>query len=318
MGYAYEDLDDAQFERLVVEVMRSYFGIGVESFAPGPDGGRDARFRGTAERFPSARGPWRGTTIGQAKHTNAINAHVHDPEFSSAKDGSVISKEIPRIRRLAASGELDNYVIFTNRRVGAISGTAIIERIVRETGISATRCFIAGTEYLDDILHYEPDVLRRARISPVDAPLVVSSQDLAEVILAIAEALAAPDPLEDSPVVERRWSMNDKNELNGMTPEFARLLNRRYMSLTKSIEDFLARPANSGVLRRYEAAADDFEMKIVAHRHDYQSFDRVYNYLVDLLFKRDGVLAAHRKLTRALVFYMYWHCDIGESPNAAS
>ena len=36
-------------------------------------------------------------------------------------------------------------------------------------------------------------------------------------------------------------------------------------------------------------------------------------YLVDLLFNRDAVLRqhAHKRLTRAVLFYMYWNCDIG-------
>ena len=34
---------------------------------------------------------------------------------------------------------------------------------------------------------------------------------------------------------------------------------------------------------------------------------------MDLLFNRDPVLRqhAHKRLTRAVLFYMYWNCDIG-------
>ena len=49
MAYAYEDLDNIQFERLVVQCAYKLFGSGVQGFAAGPDGGRDARFHGTAE-----------------------------------------------------------------------------------------------------------------------------------------------------------------------------------------------------------------------------------------------------------------------------
>ncbi|WP_230956777.1 ABC-three component system protein [Xylella fastidiosa] len=36
--------------------------------------------------------------------------------------------------------------------------------------------------------------------------------------------------------------------------------------------------------------------------------------LMDMLFNRDSVLAqsGYRSLTRALLFYMYWNCDIGK------
>ncbi|WP_342743283.1 ABC-three component system protein [Corynebacterium phocae] len=54
-------------------------------------------------------------------------------------------------------------------------------------------------------------------------------------------------------------------------------------------------------------------MTIVAHRQEYQSFDLVMNYLFDLLPKRDPVLrqTRYKRLSRALLYYMYWNCDIG-------
>ena len=48
--------------------------------------------------------------------------------------------------------------------------------------------------------------------------------------------------------------------------------------------------------------------------------DEVMEYLVDLLFNRDPVLRqhAHKRLTRTVLFYMYWNCDIGEVGDASS
>jgi len=53
---------------------------------------------------------------------------------------------------------------------------------------------------------------------------------------------------------------------------------------------------------------EEFELKIIAKRKDYQTFDDVMEYLLDLLFERDPILrqVAHKRLTRALLFYMYW------------
>ena len=84
------------------------------------------------------------------------------------------------------------------------------------------------------------------------------------------------------------------------------------MKETRRIGEFLAAPENSVALRHYEAAVEDFQLKIVAHRSEFQKFDHVFNYLVDLLFTRDAVLSKNRRLVRALIFFMYWHCDIGE------
>lgn len=115
-----------------------------------------------------------------------------------------------------------------------------------------------------------------------------------------------------------RVTYDEKNRINVMTPGFAKLLKDRYLHETQKIGRFLADPANSEVLRLYEGAVEEFQLKIVARRRDYQTFDDLFNYLVDFLFKRDGVLSRNRRLTRAIIFYMYWHCDIGETPDAAT
>jgi hypothetical protein len=43
----------------------------------------------------------------------------------------------------------------------------------------------------------------------------------------------------------------------------------------------------------YESVVDEFQLKIIAKRKDYQTFDEVMEYLVDLLFNRDAVLCQH-------------------------
>ena len=53
MKYAYENLGDEQFETLVVFLCQKLLGVAVQGFSKGPDGGRDAKFVGTAELHPS-------------------------------------------------------------------------------------------------------------------------------------------------------------------------------------------------------------------------------------------------------------------------
>lgn len=315
MAYPYEDLDDSQFERLVVHCSRPLFGPALQSFAAGPDGGRDARFEGTANNFPSAAQPWTGVTVIQAKHTNATNAHFSDSDFSSDAATSVLTEELKRIKKLIDAKDLDNYLLFSNRRLGAVASAGIVARVARETGLDRSRIFLAGLEYLDALLHEQPDLVARAGIDPIDGPLLVSSYALAEVILAIATGMDAALPANDAVVVDR-VAYDEKNRINNMSSEFAALLSRRYLVLTRQIEAFLADPANGEALKLYEGAVEEFELKIVASRADYQTFDDLFNYLVDFLVKRDGVLAANRRLTRTMVFYMYWHCDIGETADA--
>ena len=315
MGYAYEDLGDGQFEDVVIQVMRKLFGAGVQGFATGPDRGRDARFHGTAERFPSITDPWAGITVGQAKHTNDTNRHFSDSSFSGDADSSVLSKEIVRLKKLVAADELTNYILFSNRRLGGVVAPKLVKRISEEIGIPAQQVHLAGIEYFDDILREYPEVLNLANVDPLDGPLLVSSYDLAELILAIAEELGSVSSAKKA-VIVARVSFEEKNEVNSMSPEFAKQLMDRYLRYETQIRDFLADPENEESLRRYEAAVEEFQLKVVAKRKDHQSFDDVFNHLVGVLSGRDGVLAANRTLVRAMLFYMYWHCDIGETPDA--
>src|SRR6187551_2449728 len=118
MKFDYEDLSDDQFESLIVLLCQRLLGISVQGFAKGPDGGRDAKFVGTAELHPSKAAPWTGTTIVQAKHVNGYNASLSDPDFySEDSTATVLGEELPRIKKLRDDKELDHYMLFSNRRL---------------------------------------------------------------------------------------------------------------------------------------------------------------------------------------------------------
>jgi hypothetical protein len=111
----------------------------------------------------------------------------------------------------------------------------------------------------------------------------------------------------------QRVTYADKNRINKMTAEYAKTLRDRYLKETKQIGEFLSAPENTELLNLYESVAEEFQFKIIAKRKDYQLFDEVLEYLFDLLFQRDPILRQHgnKRLTRAVLFYMYWICDIG-------
>ena len=81
MKYEYHDLHSLQFEDLVIGICEELLGIGVQGFTDGTDGGRDARFEGTAQIFPSTQKLWNGITIIQAKHTRGINRAFSESDF---------------------------------------------------------------------------------------------------------------------------------------------------------------------------------------------------------------------------------------------
>lgn len=309
--YAYEDMSERQFEELVVAVGRQIFGIGLQGFAQGPDGGRDAKFVGTAEYYPSAASPWTGKTILQAKHTNAPYKNFSEADFySETSSETVLGKEMPRVRNLRFGGELDNYMIVSNRRLTGGAESKLRKVIAEACGIAEACVAILGTHDLDAYLKMYPDAAEQADVDPIDCPLIVSPDDLAEVVEALAASIDdAITVLESMPV--DRVSYDAKNEANNMSPAYAKRLRDKYLKDCGAVKDFLASPENARLLELYETAAEDFELKIIAKRKDYQSFDEVMNRLFDLLIDRDPVLRKRKRLTRLMVFYMYWNCDIG-------
>ena len=316
MKYAYEDLSPEQFEDLVVFVCQRLLGISVQKFAKGPDGGRDAKFVGTAELHPSRAAPWSGTTIIQAKHTNGYNKHFSETEFFSRKsDNNVIGEEIPRIVKLRGKGQLDHYMLFSNRRLAGNAESEIRAHISAKCSIPEESIYLCGVEQLELWLKLFPDIPALADLDPVDSPLIVSPDELAEVVQALdANKGAVALPTDDPPTP--RVPYERKNELNNMTAEYAKAQRRRYLKETKEIASFLAAPENAGLLGLYETVVDEFQLKIVAKRKDHQTFDEVMEHLADLLFNRDPILRANKRLTRAVLFHMYWNCDIGETGDA--
>lgn len=311
MMYRYEDLGDDQFEALIVLLCRYLLGVSVKGFAKGPDGGRDAKFVGTAQLMPSTAAPWVGTVIVQAKHTNGYNKSFSETEFYSAKsEKTVIGEEMLRVKKLREAKQLDHYMLFSNRRLAGNAEQTIATFLAKATGLPEGSIYLCGIEQLESWLKQFPEVAILANLDPIDSPLIVSPDELAEVVEAFAAHSALITKTIDAPP-EARTPYEVKNALNQMTPEYAKLQRRLYLKDTAQIRAFLAAPENQHILRAYETAVEEFELKIIAKRKDHQKFDAVMNYLVDLLFDRDPVLRQHKRLTRAVVFYMYWNCDIG-------
>jgi hypothetical protein len=315
MKYAYEDLSDDQFEHLVVMICQRLLGMGVQGFAKGVDGGRDAKFIGVAELIPSRAAPWNGTVIVQAKHTNRS---CSEADFFSAKsDETIIGKEIPRIKKLRTASQLDHYLVFVNRNLTGNTESDIRSHIAKECGLPEQSIMLCGHEALELWLKTFADIAATARLDPLDSPLVVSPDELAEVVEALARHMDGAAATMDAPPALRTL-YETKNALNRMSPEYAKALRRLYLKDTAQVKLFLAAPENAELLRMYESTVEEFQLKIIAKRKDYQTFDQVMNYLMDLLFARDPILRRNKKLTRVMLFYMYWNCDIGESEDATT
>jgi len=152
MRYSFGNVSLEQFGTLIVFLGKRLLGWSTQGFSKGPDGGRDAKFVGTAELHPSKAAPWAGTVIIQAKHTNGYNKHFSESDFYSSKSKiTVIGEEIPRIKKLRKEKNLDHYMLFSNRRLGGNAESDIRSTISVECAIPAGSIYLCGLEQLESI-----------------------------------------------------------------------------------------------------------------------------------------------------------------------
>lgn len=313
MRYPYYDLYAGQFEKLIVAICSELLGKGVQEFATGPDGGRDARFNGCAQCLPSNNNPWQGKIIVQAKHTENIGEKFSDKSFSGTSKNSVLSKEMKRITNLYNNQEMNYYILFSNRKLTGDAEHTIRTRIHNEAGVPDTH--LVGVEALDRYLKTYANVLKIAGIAEGDGPLRVSPDELAEVILKFSKAI--PSLASFSPKAIERTKFDKKNKINELSQDYANVIIKHHLEHFSPIKNFLASPENEGIMEKYAIAVEEFNLSIISKRHDYHSFDEVLNHLYNLLVDRDSDLRENKILTRRVLFYMYWNCDIGKEANSA-
>lgn len=190
-------------------------------------------------------------------------------------------------------------------------------RIAVAAGIDESAVHLCGEETLDAILARQPEILGWARISPFDVQPFVDPADLARVIKAFADArdTLSEGAGEDTPPPERRTSLKDKNRINGLAGDYARLI-ETYIKEFKPVQDFLAAPENAAYLRYYEDTVDDLNGFILTHREERHAFEQVLETLYKRLIDRDYDLRVNKRLTRTVFYYMYWNCDLGSDSNA--
>lgn len=134
------------FEDLVACIFREVMGQTFQSFAEGPDGGRDGAFCGNWS--PQGGSNMFGSFTIQCKHTS---------KPSKPLPASTIDDEIPKVVRLAALGLSDNYILVTNHSLPAETVMAAESAFV---AAGAKRAAIYGAEWLDAMIADRPSLRR--------------------------------------------------------------------------------------------------------------------------------------------------------------
>lgn len=312
--YQYQDMNELDFEVLAIAICEEILGRGTQGFAQGPDGGRDGKFVGTANEYPSRSKPWIGITIIQAKHTSSINQHFLDTGFfSEGSKSATLSEEVIKVKKLIDENQLNNYMLFANRKLTGGAEPKIKEYISENTGLNIENIGVFGIDDLDRWLNRYRHIVQLVRLSPLTMSPIIRPDELAEVITRFADVFdSTVKHKEFSPV--NRTSYEEKNKLNNMSDELAKSLIKNYMKYVFQVEEFLNNPQNIGLQDLYQNAIEEFQQTFIIPRQaEINYFDNFFNELVDLLIDRDYLLKTNKRLTRILVFYMYYNCDIGRS-----
>lgn len=304
--YRLYELSDEEFEQLVVKICIRWLGEGVSPFAPGKDGGRDGKFHGKANCFPSASEPLEGHCVLQAKHTAAPNTSCSDKDFSRLLTG-----EHAKILALIADGICDHYLVFTNRKLTGGADKKLIAALIK---LGLKTAHIVGVERISLALDDYTDI-RDALPNQSDAvPFRFDPDEMVEVIGALHDYTKSdPNSGFDSALDFEAVKIRDKkNKINGLSDEYyQQIIVNSSMLLFSRIEDFLKNPRNKDFSALYHDAADELKQKILVNRSKFASFDRVFAFLSEQIQRPRAALRGKRRLVNVLLHYMYCNCDIG-------
>ena len=311
----FERMGDDQFERLISQLCTVIFGNAAEPFTKGRDKGIDTRFEGTANSFPSEMEPWKGKVIIQAKHTSRCNAAFADKNFFSPNSTTAtLSEVVSDVKELRKEGNLDYYVLVSNRTLTPSYREKIVAYISEQGNLPEENIRIICINGLRQLLAKYPEVVEQADIDPISFPFwSVEPHEFSIVIEEIAKYTTSINQAIElaEEVTIKRVKLEEKNEINNMTHEFSQELCRKYIKKTQNIKNILADPINEEIEKKYSEIAFDLNLKILSQRKDFQTFDKVMMYVLDTLMQ-NVVLKEHKDLTRLILFYMYWNCDLGK------
>jgi len=310
--YHLYELSTQEFEALVIHICQKVLGTGTVNFSEGPDGGRDGKFEGTANEYPSVASPWKGKFIIQAKKTNNSNASCSDADFKT----TVLDKEIPKIEKLKKTGEVDNYLIFTNRKLSA--GADNQQTNYLKGKLSLKNIAIFGVEVITTWLDASPAIVKACGLEKFRDPLKIHSDDIKDVIMAFYNDREQFATEFDSKYSFDYLSLEKKNELNKLSEEYFKYIKENSESSFNVITVFLKKPINKKYADYYYNTIDELKGKIITRRGEFSKFEEIFGHLYDAILDKHTELKESRALINVFLHYMYCNCDIGKKNDNAN
>lgn len=292
------------FEELIRDIGFKILGAGLSPFKDGPDGGRDARFEGKPNAWPSETAQEQGQYIVQCKHTKKADACCSHEEFKK-----LMRKEVPKVKALIAAKELTHYMVFTNRTKPADEDVAFRDRFNKINGISNS--WLLGRENVALFLRAYPEIWDQYE-EEVRNPVRFNRDDLVEIIRDFAKFMnsSGPPPVQTL----RHLKLEDKNRVNGISGEYFADMQRHTMPQFEHIRSFLENPRNEKDLNLYRDTTDDLRgrLRAMLGSKEAVSLEQGMDKIRDQFIASDPRFKGKRRWVRTFIDYMYSTCDIGQ------
>lgn len=303
--YPLYNLDEKKFETLVAMICEEILGTGIIVFSEGKDGGRDGKFTGIANKFPSDKAPWNGKFIIQAKHTSKPDASCSDSIFKT-----ILKNELPRIRRLIEDGKIDYYLMFTNRKLSGLQDSKIEDFLDNKVGV---KNIVLGDEKIQLWLYEHSKIVKTLGLNNLLMPLQFYENDLQEIVIAFSETNISKEEIMTINSDLTRMPIEEKNRLNNLSKTYFDNVFKASFSNFEKIRGFFEDPKNVEYKSMYDNTISDLQEEIIIKRNEYHFFEDILNHLYKLtLDSNNGKLVMNRKLVRVFLHYMYFYCDIGK------
>ena len=303
--YHLHELTGDDHEQLVIHLCRDILGMGTVNFSEGPDGGRDGKFVGTAQKYPSSAAPWSGCFIIQSKRVSDPTKSCSDPDFKK----KVLDPEIPKIKKLRENGECDAYLIFTNRKLAARTEPRLIQYI--KDGTLVDNVGILGVETISSYLDVNPQIVSACGVNIFRGPLRIFPGELRDIIVRFHDHWHGVVRDAEAKFSFDHPGMSKKNDLNKLSSAYFDYMDENSSSYFYKIHEFLTDPKNRDLQEYYDTFADELRGKIIVKRDSFDKFEEVFAYLFDHIIDTVPELKPKRRLVNVFLHYMYCQCDIG-------
>ncbi|MBU3011991.1 hypothetical protein KO506_11295 [Polaribacter vadi] len=285
-------------------------------FSSGKDGGKDGRRIGFFKDLDK----WKNSGskfIIQAKHTsNPVGSCSEKSFFGNTK--SIIAEETVRVKKLYENGELEYYILFTNRKYSGGVDSKIRKYISKNSGVDFDNIEIIGIETLNEWLSLKinKDIVSRFKLESYQVPFDFSEQDIKDIVIEFKDQLFKINEDIKEKVIETQYnfkliSKTEKNKKNNLSKlYYEQVILNTSLPYFNKIEYFLELEKNDTVKEIYFDIVNELNDLIILKRDKFGAFEEVFDFIYNRI-SSDSDYKGKKRYIRFLLHYMYYSCSIG-------